>query len=249
VSHDVNEPISPELVLVDPDLAARVRPYAVPSPPHAPATPLVRAPAPDAGVRPPDGDAGAAVPERREPQRRIRLAPLVTALAGAAFLGAAFLPPREQPRITDITAPATAAPPSSEAPQRPSQPGPAAPPVRTRPKPAPATPPSPGQAEPGTAPPPVRARPEPTPATPPSPVQAARPPLLLTWLPTGADYYLVEVFSGQRLVFATTLRRARMTVPSWLEPGRYTWRVHAGTGRPAARDVRRLENGWFRVAR
>jgi hypothetical protein len=183
VQHEITEPISPELVLVDPELAARVRATAVAGPSLPAPSPVLRPPAEQRAA----GDA----PARAEapPRRRIRVTTAIAVLGGAALLGAAFLPPREAPRLTDVAPPATAAP----------------------------------------------ARPAPT----------------LSWRRTAdADYYLVELLQGERLVHATTVRGTRLEAPEWLAPGRYTWRVFAGDGAPADRNVRGpLERGWFVLSR
>jgi hypothetical protein len=195
-----HEPISPELVLVDPELAARVRPFAVagptfdlapepgpePEPGHEPAA--LRAPEPPAAPLPEPPPVPAA-PARRPERRSGLLGRVSTAclvLATLALLGAAFLPPRDAPRLTDASPPAIAAP---------------------------------------------------------------RPTVTLAWKPAGdADYYLVEIYRGERLVHAESVRTARVVAPDTLSPGRYTWRVFAGRGAPTARSVRGpLENGWFVV--
>jgi hypothetical protein len=210
--HD-HEPISPELVLVDPELAARVRAVAVagpsldqpvtasPSversggagrepatpPPAAPASVPARTPAPaPAPARAPAPGIPTGAPARTRRPVTARLASLASTLAVLALLAAAFLPPRDAPRLTDSAAPATAAPRTS---------------------------------------------------------------VTLAWLPASdADYYLVEVYSGTRLVHAQSVRGTRLSAPAWLRPGRYTWRVFSGQGRAADRRTRGpLESGWFVV--
>jgi hypothetical protein len=209
------EPISPELVLVDPELAARVRPHAVAGPSVAPAPALERKPAaarpeqaatalaepvlppPAAAPREPAQPAPVepVLPAPVQPANRPvrhrrslpgRLASAATTLAAVALLAAAFLPPRDPPRFTDAAPPATAAPRAS---------------------------------------------------------------VTLAWQPApDADYYLVEIFSGQRLVHAQSTRTTSVEAPAWLSDGRYTWRVFSGHGRPAARITRGpLESGWFLV--
>jgi hypothetical protein len=76
-------------------------------------------------------------------------------------------------------------------------------------------------------------------------------PLALSWRPSRtADYYLVELFAGEELVHAVSVRGTRLELPSWLHPGRYSWRVLAGEGAPGDRRVRGpIERGWIRVAR
>jgi hypothetical protein len=131
----IDEQISPELVLVDPELAARVRPFAVagptiapppPPPPTQPVPPPVSAPAPAPPpapvpapiLRPPE-DAPAPPPARRAPappaparptrphgrRGRTVLVRALPTLAGLAILGLAFLSPRDAPSLTETTPP------------------------------------------------------------------------------------------------------------------------------------------------
>ncbi len=82
--------VSPELALVDPELAARLRAAHVP--PRSPDRPR---PSPAPAPR------QAAVPARRG--WRLRPFEAVTALAFVALLGAAFLPPRNPPTFAAPT--------------------------------------------------------------------------------------------------------------------------------------------------
>jgi hypothetical protein len=197
------EPISPELVLVDPELAARVRAAAGAGPQlpaQLPADDDPGARAGDRAVAPPERDplprpvSAPRPPERRRVRHRI--GSYAATLGILCILAVAFLPPRQAPRFQS----ATAASPTSEAPT-----------------PAPA---------------PDRAR-----------------PAQLAWRPVPrATYYLVEVYAGRRLVHAESVPAASVATPSWLRPGRYSWRVFAGRGRPAGRAVRGpIESGWFLV--
>lgn len=184
--------------MIDPELAARVLPFAV-------AGPTLDTPAPLLLLRPPDL-ASAVAPEAPPPphRRRARLSPVVGITAAVALLGVAFLPPRQAPRLTDVPPRANAAPPRS------------------------------------------------TPASS-APSHTAVPvwnePAVLTWRrDRKADYYLVEVFAGERLAWAATVRTTTTSTPASLAPRRYSWRVFAGSGRATSRDVRGpLESGWFRV--
>lgn len=123
--HNVgNESISPELVLVDPELAARLRATAVAGPP--PVVPDESPPAAQAPVtrEPPAEETIAAAPVA-EPlrdsrpahagrtSRRLRTprpASIVVGLAVMALLLVGFLPPRQAPRLGEATAPANASP-------------------------------------------------------------------------------------------------------------------------------------------
>jgi hypothetical protein len=134
----VDEPVSPELVLVDPELAARLRPFAIAGPaleppPAAPAARPVEAieeiepPAPLRAPVPPEPEPAESGDEPAEPAARVestphpvpaarrqttvagRLLQVVGVLAGAALLGVAFLPPRDAPRLVSNLPSASAA--------------------------------------------------------------------------------------------------------------------------------------------
>lgn len=103
------ESISPELVLVDPELAARLRPHAIAGPPYAAACAPPRSPLGSVA------HAAPALPElpqsnsaRRHATRRVRarVGWAVTLLALVGLLGAAFAGPRDAPSI-DESAPST----------------------------------------------------------------------------------------------------------------------------------------------
>jgi hypothetical protein len=113
----IDEPISPELVLVDPELAQRVRAFAVAGRELLVVRPPESAPA-TAGTVEQVLAAPAAAPVAVEPQPELRrpLPPVhrgtrvIEALAivsVAAFLGLALLPPRDAPRFA-IPGPTTA---------------------------------------------------------------------------------------------------------------------------------------------
>jgi hypothetical protein len=188
-------PISPELVLVDPELAARVRATAIAGPSYPPATVQARVLAPPAApasptaapARPPrhepDEQANAGL-ERRHGRRRVthHLGSIAAALAVIALLAAGFLPPRQAPHLGDA---ATAA------------------------------------------------------ATPPT----------LAWRSVGAKSYRVEIYAGERLVHAETIKATHLDVPRWLAPRRYTWRVFVDDGARVVGQLTRssFEEGWFVV--
>lgn len=171
------EPVSPELVLVDPVLRERLLReslhellYERVEPPrprhHAPAAPVEQPVAPAA---PPPGRP--ARPTRAPRRARTRLPSVLTAGALAALFLAlpslAFLPPRQAPRLVT--------------------------------------------ADPATA---------------------------VTWtIDPDADYYLLEVLAGGRLVRVAHPVSPPVPVDS-LAPGSYTWRVFSGYGAVADANTR-----------
>jgi hypothetical protein len=268
-----DEQISPELVLVDPELARRVRPFAVAGPAiafrspelapvrRAPPKPAVTTPAPAAAPQKPavTMPAPAAAPQK----------PAVTMPAPAAA-----------PQKPAVTMPAPAVRPPNLVPARSSPPSlgkstltsvPAPRPrravlVRSLPALAalavlglaflpPRDAPSLGRApQAGARPlkkPAARPRATPTRIKPPTaPTITIAPPVgpaALSWRTRpGVDYYLVELFAGARLVHATSVRSSPVKVPRWLPPGRYEWRVFEGVGHPSERRTSRVvERGWF----
>jgi hypothetical protein len=84
---------------------------------------------------------------------------------------------------------------------------------------------------------------------PPQPGVAQAAPLTIAWHGGGVpDYYLVELFAGGELTHATSVRGTHLALPAWLPPGRYSWRVYAGTGAPSERRLSGpVEQGWIRV--
>jgi hypothetical protein len=270
----IDEQISPELVLVDPELAARVRPFAVAGPPIA-----VPTRAPDTLAPPPAQE--------------------TVALAQAPAI---VVPPPAPEIVVRPPAPEIVAPPPSAAPteaapslRRPGADTPVATlerPARVHerratrqrgrtvlvrtlpsvaalailalaflsPRDAPSltddtsAPPSTTRVAARPVAPPVRVKP-PTqrqkPAVRPRPAKTLPPtyagPTTLTWRPhAGADYYVVELFVRGRLVHAASVRRPSFAVPAWLPKGRYDWRALAGTGAPSGRRTSGVvEHGWF----
>lgn len=254
----LTEPISPELVLVDPELAERLRRSDLqtfqhvatpPAPTVRPPAPIVRRPAPTVPPvkteSPADGATGdvSAETERRRPARgralRGRIATVATLCAIVLLGAAAFLPPRDAPRLLDRTSPAAAAP--SESPAHPRRQVPAA---VARPGVEPAASALPQRPHAVPAPQASRRSHRPAPAAAPSDSLRLR----LAWRPTGGSaYYLVEIFAGTRIVHAETTVKAALLIPK-LPPGRYTWRVFSGDGATgAARPRSPIEHGWFIV--
>jgi hypothetical protein len=219
--------ISPELALVDPELAAEAR-ASLPDAP--PAIPEARpAPAPHSGPAPPP-------PRTRHTLRRLA----GVAVVGLAAVGTLFFVPRvdEEPSLAPSAAPpepVAPAParrrppvapppagraPSSPPPRRSARPQPSA--VRPQPPPAPvvrtAKPPAPQP--PPAPPPPVAARKAPPPAPPPA--------REYTWAPTeGALFYHVSFTRNGQPFHDAQTRRPRLRVPAGLKfpPGRYRWSV------------------------
>lgn len=91
---------------------------------------------------------------------------------------------------------------------------------------------------PATSPPPS----DPPNRTSAPPVPSGHPPRAFGWVPAkNASVYLVEVFRGTRKIFEARTARARVTIPvHWtyegrrftLAPGRYRWTVRPGFGVP-----------------
>jgi hypothetical protein len=228
------EPLSPELALIDPELAERARarlPDANPAGPTTRPERVLRARARRLPEVAPDSTRAPSFARRH---RRI-LAVLLVALAGGATLGA-FLPAnstrqgssaRLEPAAPATTArpaatrtTATAAPPpttTSRATGTAAAPTNTTPARRTRPS-APITRPRASQ--------PRRAAPAAT---------ASR--RTFVWAPArGARGYEVEFFRGNSRVFVARTQRARLSLPSrWryrgravrLTPGAYRWQVWA----------------------
>jgi hypothetical protein len=61
-------------------------------------------------------------------------------------------------------------------------------------------------------------------------------PPLLQWAPDpAADYYVLKLYRGGRLVLEAVERSPRAMLPPSLPPGSYEWRVYAGYGKPKMR--------------
>jgi hypothetical protein len=224
---DFDEPLTPELALVDPELARRAR-ERLPEPQEQQrgARPRVVArsesgPTPATIlVEPPRRQGGAARRPRRRRARRLLLVLVLVAAAAAAIVRVEplkrFFWQSRQAAVTPTTGPpATVSPPRT--PSAPSTAG-AAPttPQATKRRRDSATPPRH--------------------ATPPSASTRT-----FVWPPVAkASYYLVSFYRGGRKIFQARPSSARLVLPArWtfkgrrysLVPGRYAWRVRPGYGR------------------
>jgi hypothetical protein len=219
------EPVSPELALVDPDLARAARERMPFHPPRSWAT------APDSTVRPGDAAgsadeevAAAAPPTRRRRRRLVLTIVLVMALAGAGIAAAALIRQEEDPDSASTVAGAGSAVGSRRESTEPQarQPASPAPPAATA---RPAAPKRPA----------TKRRPAPKPAA--GGPDANR---LFIWLPVrGASHYRVEFFRNGTKIFEARPARARLELPErWtykgrrfrVVAGRYRWSVRPGFG-------------------
>jgi hypothetical protein len=245
-----DEPISPELALVDADLARRHR-ERLADPPwvavaREPTSPAVERSWIDEVRRGlPAETESAAAPARQERRRLRRAVPFgLTALLGAG-IGVAFvaiLGDGGKPRLLP-PAPASPATPTTPAVTTGSRPTAA---TRTRPsgsRPTKRSPPaSPTKA--GTETTQVQTRRTPPAAAAPPPAPPAAPkaatPRTFAWVAVpGASHYRVEFYRGRTRIFRAYPGRARIVVPGrWMHngatfsfaPGRYRWVVRAGFG-------------------
>jgi hypothetical protein len=209
------ETVSPELVLVDPELAAwareRLEERRVPpkraDPAPAPPVATPRPAAPEIGG---DGDSPA-VPARRSRPRRRRGRLLIAAVVGLAVIVAAAL-------VVDSDAPGVSGP-SGGRPALALEDEPTSPPApNTKPPPSPPAPP----------------------ASPSGKAATIATPHRFAWAPRpGASGYHVELFRGNALVFRATTSKPEIVIPRrWringrvqrLEPGAYRWYVWAEVG-------------------
>jgi hypothetical protein len=207
------ETLSPELVLVDPELAAwareRLEERRAPSISADPAPPPVATPRPAAPEIGGDGDSPA-VPARRSRPRRRRGRLLIAAVVGLAVVVAAAL-------VVDSDAPGVSGP-AGGRPALALEDEPASPPA---PKTKPAPPPAP-------------------PSSPSGKAAKIATPHRFAWAPRpGASGYHVELFRGNALVFRATTSKPEIVIPRrWrlngraqrLEPGAYRWYVWAQVG-------------------
>jgi hypothetical protein len=224
--------ISPELVLVDPELAAEARAQ-LPDP--VPARPV-----------PPVGPLPETLPRRRRGRRRLA-ALLLVVVAGATAAVAYAVVPRvdEEPSLQPASAPAP--PPPAETQPQPTPPPPPPPASRPQPQPQPpppaAAPPSPQPQPTGTVlgakkkttppatPPPPPPQPKPPPPPPPPARKAAptKPPArVYVWAPVpGALFYHVAFLRDGKLFHQAQTADAFLRVPKALKflPGTYRWSV------------------------
>jgi hypothetical protein len=217
------ETVSPELVLVDPELAAwareRLEERRVPPISADPAPPPVATPRPGAPDTGGDGDSPA-VPARRSRPRRRRGRVLIAAVVGLAVVVAAAL-------VVDSDAPGVSGP-AGGRPALALEDEPTSPPAPKPPPPPPA---------PNTKPPPPPPAP---PASPSGKAATIATPHRFAWAPRpGASGYHVELFRGNALVFRATTSKPEIVIPRrWrlngrpqrLAPGAYRWYVWAQVG-------------------
>jgi hypothetical protein len=250
-----HEPLSPELALVDPALAAAVRaslpaePWKAFLPELAPVPAVATVPAP-AAVSAPDVEAPLRWPDEPEPQpvaprrrrsrRLVLTAAFVAAAAAGVLVGGDFIAPRAADRPTFATASGAAGTTGTMTAQ--AQPSPTvrrpvapaafpattahAPKTKPKPKPKPSV-----KRKPAT--------PRPRPAKPsidgfaPKTSPAFVPARVFAWGPVkGATSYRVRFYHGRRLVLKRTTKSARIELPRGFAfaKGRYRWVVEAKTG-------------------
>ena len=212
--------ISPELALVDPELAAEAR-AALPEPAPIKRPPSVEQPAPV------EAPAQVERPARRSRRRPRRVVAVVGALVLAAAVAAVALT-----RMRDEPQPATGSAAPAQVPEK------STPVARPKPKPVPA-------ARPKAKPTPTRTRtPPPTPTAtvlgakklaPPSapkPLPPSEGHRVYIWAPTdGALYYRVEFLRNGKPFHAAETAGPSLRLPATLRlpPGTYRWSVRPAT--------------------
>jgi hypothetical protein len=240
------EPLSPELALVDPALAEAARaalpaePWKafLPAPPPAPmavAAPAAPAAAPvaEAPLRWPDEAAAEPVARPRQRSRRLLVTvAFATAAVAGVVVGGDFIGPRAADRPSfapDGDAAGTTGTMTAERPQTPS----VSPPV------TPAAPPATTGEQQTTSTPSTTAKPKPPAPTrkpkakPKKTKPAFVPARVFAWGPVkGATTYRVRFYRGTRLVLQRTTKTARIELPRSFEfaKGSYRWVVEPKVG-------------------
>jgi hypothetical protein len=230
---DIDEPISPELVLIDPELERRVRPFAVAGPdlstiahpgptrPVQPPSPATRPLSPPEPLRPLHAGAHVERPSRAPtpplspPSARLERPPMRPLGRLGRRVGGSRAALHAAVALALVAGLGTAFLPPRDAPRLAAAPTPAHTPQ-------------------------LSARPMRTDDVP-------RP--LLVWPRVrGAQYYIVEFLRKGRLIHAEAVEQSQLRAPAWLQAGRYEWRVSAGRGTPTARTTQPpFEHGWVIV--
>jgi hypothetical protein len=212
----MDEPISPELVSVDPELAATARAAL----PEEPWQMFIPAPAPEPEPAPPPV---ATQPPLVTPRRSLRGAGIGLAFVAAAVAGIVVGTTDAFKRANDR--PSFAAEPPAAAPSVVATTGVAttvAPPsVTAAPAPAP------------TAPMPTTTTRRPAPTTKSAAGDTFVPSRIFAWAPVpGADHYRVRFYRGGDVVLEGSPKQARFVLPPRFEfePGTYRWTVEPRRG-------------------
>jgi hypothetical protein len=218
----LEEPISPELVLVDGELAARAREASADSPWLLPAVAEARQRAEAARAVAVEERPAAEAPAEPSFSGHVR-ATAVIGSALVALLAAVALAPELVPGSAKPTLARRSAEPAALTPPTPSTPKPAAkrPQAKrvVKPKAAPKTKPKPTTTKPKPS---ARPAPAPKPAAKPKPRAAVKVTRVFSWRRyRGAVYYQVHVLRGAKTVYeARTLQRTA-SIRLKLRPGRY----------------------------
>ncbi len=214
----MGEPISPELVSVDPELAATARAAL----PKEPWQMFIPAPAPEPAPPPVATEPPLVAPRRSLRGAGIALAFVVAAVAGVV-VGSTDVFKRANDRPSFAAEPPTAAP--SVAATTGVRTTVAPPSVTATPTPAPTAP--------TRAPTPTTPTRRPTPTTKSAAEGTFVPSRTFAWEPVpGADHYRVRFYRGGDVVLEGSSKQARFVLPPRFEfnPGTYRWTVEPRQG-------------------